>query len=192
MWCELLRQRLGVQDRLRRTIRPDWPHRMRRIAQQCDSSARPSWQRIAIDHREFKHRRCAPNDVGNIQPGKTPVGIALAEQRAIDFTIPVAARRRLIQRHLYRRHPVQSRPALLPQCFRNRIGDEFLRIIAHPHHAASGEHRFGFGDTAPHHATGKARLAFIRIELPTHHRMNAIGSDQGRASDRWVAVVCKM
>jgi hypothetical protein len=90
-YCQRLRQRLGVEDSLRRAVRSHWVHGMRGIAEQGDAPEGPAVQRVAIDARVFVNRIRRPHDCRHVEPVEHPALEARQELLEIAAPVPVLA-----------------------------------------------------------------------------------------------------
>ena len=153
--------RARIEDRLRRAVRADRIHRMRRVAHQRDRTKRPARQRIAIDQRILVGMRAIADQARHVEPVEAPVlepGQELLElRRAVIVLAPPLIVR--IERALG--DPVDLRPAVRQRA-RDRIADELHVLMAGHDHGAAGEKRVAFGDAAPEDAAVPDRRTFVR------------------------------
>ena len=74
--------------------------------------------------------------------------------------------------------PVDHRFSLVRRLPRDRIGHEFLEFVAGHDHGPPGQERLRPRHAAPEDRAVPDRRAFVGVEPPAHHGMNAIGADQ--------------
>src|SRR5262245_5635932 len=158
---------------------------MRGIAEQRNAPRAPGRQRILIDHRVLEHQLRRAQERRNVEPVEAPAFGAADEILHPRGTVPVPA---LVLRRLDLPQPVHELPAFGVDAVADRVVNELAgREPAGARHARAGQDRLPARHAAPHVDPAVARLAFIGVELPADHGVNAVAA-YGRLSLDRVAV----